>query len=344
MKQDMATVIEESSMIIAVADLHLGSQIANKSGFSNFVQEFLKPNQDDISHLVLLGDVLDLWRNKNSQVIAQNLDILTELGQLDMKKNYLVGNHDYAILNLLSNQSTLSVTHESVGVFDHVSETLSLESNGLKLKFIHGHQVDYWSALRFYEIFSQAMCFVDSGDQELSDVWNIIYRFAEILSEKSRNQVRNLPHKIQIELEQKLAGPIDGSVQGEKKGLYYEWELLSEVSDFEEVSRFSSVPLENIIQFCEDWKQILKAVDQCQGKTPLPLDLENELHQRRRKAASFTIGLQEDEFLIRGHGHRPYVSQKIKVADSGCWLDERGSFLKIIDGQVSVHQWGSERP
>ena len=60
MKQDMVTATEESSMIIAVADLHLGSQIANKSGFSKFIQEYLKPNEDDISHIVLLGDILDL--------------------------------------------------------------------------------------------------------------------------------------------------------------------------------------------------------------------------------------------------------------------------------------------
>jgi UDP-2,3-diacylglucosamine pyrophosphatase LpxH len=336
----MATATEEASMIIVVADLHLGSQMANKSGFSKFVQEFLEPNQDDISHLILLGDILDLWRNKNSQVIVENLDILTELGQLDMKKNYLVGNHDYAILSLLSNQSTLSVSHESIGVFDHVSETLSLESNGLKLKFIHGHQIDYWCALGFYEIFSQAMCFVDDNDgQELSNVWNIIYRFAESLPEKSRNQVRNLPKEIQDNLEQKLAGPVVGTVLGEKKGLYYEWELLRKVSDFDEVSLTSSMNLDDIIRFSEDWKRILMAVDHYQGEQPLPLDLENELYNKRRKAASIIRGLQEDEFLIRGHGHSPYVSQEIKVADAGCWLGERGSFLKIIDGQVSIHKW-----
>ena len=325
-------------MIIAVADLHLGSQMSNKSGFSEFIRDFLVPNQDDISRIVLLGDILDLWRNSNSQVMLQNFDILTELGRLDMKKSYLAGNHDFIIYNLL-HQSTSSVPPDSTGLLDQVSETLDLTSNGLKLKFIHGHQVDYWSALRFYEVFSQAMCFVDSEDQDLSDLWNIIYRFAENLPEESRSRVRSISQEIQGELERKLAGPLDGNMQEEKTGLHFEWELLRKVSDFEDIALSSLKPLEAIQQFAVAWEQILKKLDNYPDRTSIPPHLEFEVHQRRREAASLTVGLQEDEFLIRGHGHTPYVNQENKVADAGCWLGEAGSYLKILDGQVTVHQW-----
>lgn len=334
----MATVIEETGMIIAVADLHLGSQMSNKSGFSEFIHNFLVPNQDEISRIVLLGDILDLWRNSNSKVMLQNFDILGELGRLDMKKNYLVGNHDYIIYSLL-NPNTSSIPPDSTGLLDQVSETLELTSDGLKLKFIHGHQVDYWSALRFYEVFSQAMCFVDSEDQDLSDLWNIIYRFAENLPEKSRKPVRSLPQEIQLELERILAGPLDGNVQEEKTGLYTEWELLRHVSDFEDVSLSSSKPVDSIEYFAAEWEQILKTLDHYPDRTSIPPHLEFEVHQRRREAAALTVGLQEDEFLIRGHGHTPYVNQENKVADAGCWLGEAGSCLKILDGQVTVHQW-----
>ena len=81
-------------MIIAIADLHLGSLIANKIGFQGFIHDFLKPNQSDISHLVMLGDILDLWRNTNSRVLAENADIITELGQLDMKKGFALTDED----------------------------------------------------------------------------------------------------------------------------------------------------------------------------------------------------------------------------------------------------------
>ncbi len=325
-------------MIIAVADLHLGSQAANKSGFSDFIHNFLEPNQDDISRIVLLGDVLDLWRNSNSQVLLQNFDILSELGRLDMKKNYLAGNHDYIIFSLL-NQSSLSVPPDSTGVLDQVAETLDLKSDGLKLKLAHGHQIDYWPALRFYEIFSQAMCFVDSEDQDLSDLWQIIYRFAENLPEESRDSVRNVPQDVQGALERKLAGPLDGNILEEKSGLHYEWELLYKVRDFKDIAQRSSKSLMDIEQFAIDWEQTLKTLDHYPDRSSIPPHLEFDVHQKRREAASLTVGLQEDEFLIRGHDHTPYVSQETKVADAGCWLGEAGSYLKIVEGQVSVHRW-----
>ncbi len=324
-------------MIIAVADLHLGSHMANKSEFIRFIHEFLKPNQKDISRIVLLGDILDLWRNQNSQVLRENLDVLGELGKLDMKKNYLVGNHDYAILSLLGKDNS-TVPSGSRGVLDQVSETLELTNDGLKLKFIHGHQIDYWPALEFYEVFSQAMCFVDNDDPELLDVWNIIHRFAEVLPERTRNKVRTLPEEIQNALEKKLAGPLDGIVE-EKKGLQYEWGLLLNVSDFEDVSNRSGKMLSEIMELSRVWERTLRALDQHPRGSVIPAQMEHDVHQMRRDAAVITVNLQEDEFLIRGHGHTPYVTKKHKVADAGSWLGERGSYLRIVDGQVTAHQW-----
>lgn len=325
-------------MIIAVADLHLGSNLANKSGLYDFIHDFLEPNQNDISQIVLLGDILDLWRHRNSQVLQQNLDVLTELGRLDMTKNYLAGNHDYAIFSLLNQNASLA-NPGSAGLLDQVSETLEIQYDGIKLRFIHGHQVDYWAALSFYEVFSQAMCLVDDDNQDLSDVWNIIYRFAETLPENTRNKVRNISHETQIAIEEKLAGPLDGNMQEEKKGLQYEWDLLREVSDFEDVAQRSSRLLGEIEKLNADWEHLLHNLDLYSSKTLLPPPIANEVHQKRREAASLTVGLQDDEFLIRGHGHTPYISQEAMVADAGCWLGRQGSYLKIADGQVSVHIW-----
>jgi len=309
--------------------------MSNKSGFYDFINDFLKPNQNDISRIVLLGDILDLWRNTNSKVLSQNLDILEDLGRLDIAKNYLIGNHDYAIFSFLGHDFA-SISPDSTRMFDQVSETLAIVSDEIKLRFIHGHQVDYWSALSFYEVFSQAMCFVDSDDKDPLDVWNIVYHFAETLPEKTKNKVRNISHDIQIALEKKLAGPFGGNMEGEKKGLLYEWELLQNVSNFEEIADKNSTSLREIKDFVDKWERTLDILDQ---HPSMPSDLLNEVHLTRRQAANLTVGLQEDEFLIRGHGHTPYVSQETRIADAGCWLRERGSYLKITDNQVSVHQW-----
>ncbi|MFX1485309.1 MAG: hypothetical protein ACFFCP_19215 [Promethearchaeota archaeon] len=325
-------------MIIAVSDIHLGSQIANKAGFFDFIRGYLEPYQDEISRLVLLGDILDLWRNQNSQVMLQNLDVLTELGHLDMIKNYIVGNHDYAVYSLL-NQNTSQVSPDSAGVLDNVSETLEIKNDGLNLKFIHGHQVDYWPAIRFYENFSKAMCFVDAHEEELSNVWAIINQFADNLPLSSRIKLSDLSHDSKMALEQKLAGSFDGNFEGEKTGLLYEWELLSKVSDFEEVSIRCGKPLNVIEDFAALWEEDLKTIDQYSDFRIPPPDRAKEVHKSRRIAADLSIGLQEGQFLIRGHGHMPYISQEAKVADAGCWLGTKGSYIVIDDGRVSVNQW-----
>jgi len=326
------------TVIIAVSDIHLGSQLANKSGFREFIRNYLKPNQDDISRIVMLGDILDLWRNTNSRVLIDNLDILSEIGQLDMDKNYLAGNHDFAVVSLLS-QTQSSVPPDSTGVLDRVSETLELTNDGLKLKFIHGHQVDYWSALRFYEIFSQSMCFVDKNEPELSDVWTIVRQFAEDLPEDYRSRLEDISPETRAALEQKLAGPLDGTLDGEKTGLSYEWDLLSSVRDFEDVVIRSGRPLDAIEQFAGVWRRVLETIDQYSTFPLPPPHIEDEVHGSRRIAADLSVGLGEDQFLIRGHGHIPYVSQESMVADAGCWLGEKASYLSIKEGEVSVHQW-----
>lgn len=325
-------------MIIAIADLHLGSQMSNKSGFIEFIHEFLKPHQDEISRIVFLGDILDLWRNSNSQILTENLDVLRELDCLDTKKNYLVGNHDYAILNLLS-QGVISTSPSSTGVLDQVSETLEMTDDGLRLKFAHGYQIDYWTALQFYEVFSQALCFVDPKDEDLSDAWNIIYRFAEKLPEKTRAKVRGLTKDIQNEIEQKLAGPLGDSVDKAKTGLLYEWNLLQKVSVLEDVAHRYSKTFDTIEQFARDWVDTITKIDQHSETPNIPPKVKDEMHRMKRKAATFTIGLDDDVFLIRGHSHEPYVDLDAQIADAGCWLDSKGSYLKIEEGLVSVHEW-----
>jgi UDP-2,3-diacylglucosamine pyrophosphatase LpxH len=296
----------------------------------------LEPNQDDISRIVLLGDILDLWRNSNSQVLLQNLDVLEQLGRLDMMKNYLAGNHDYAVFSLLKQSS---VQPDSTGVLDQVSETLELTHDGHQLKFMHGHQIDYWPSLRFYETFSKAMCFVDMNDEELSDVWVIINQFAEDLSECSRSKLNSLTHEAKIAFEQKLAGPLESNAEGEKKGLRYEWDLLCKISDFEDVSKRSRKPLKGIEQFAGKWEKLLDSLDTYRDFPIPPRQIANQVHEMRRIAADLSVGLSDEQFLIRGHGHTPYVHQESMVADAGCWIGERGSYLRIIDGQVSVHKW-----
>ena len=104
------------------------------------------------------------------------------------------------------------------------------------------------------------------------------------------------------------------------------------------IERFSSSP-DNRQQFADLWESLVAWMDNNPNPLSLSDSISNPIHMCRRIAATFTTGLKADEFLIRGHGHTPYVSQDTMVADAGCWLGTKGSYIQIDDDHVSVHKW-----
>jgi len=118
-------------LILAASDVHLGYQNSNRQDFLSFLEEVCKQlGQDD--HLVLLGDILDFWRRNNVTVAIENELVFNTLASLDAKIHYVIGNHDYSLINLeLPNNQFLDVR-----------KTLKLEESGHSYNFIHGYQLE----------------------------------------------------------------------------------------------------------------------------------------------------------------------------------------------------------
>lgn len=140
-------------MILVISDLHLGYKKSNDEEFLNFLKDY---HNQDIDHLVLLGDILDFWRCKSSKIITRHEDILSKLSDLSDKIYYIAGNHDYYILHLKE-------------IFGHnypfkFSKDLRLKNNGEMFYFMHGYELEVLSTLdpltiELYEKFSHRMCF-----------------------------------------------------------------------------------------------------------------------------------------------------------------------------------------
>ena len=67
--------------------------------------------------------------------------------------------------------------------------------------------------------------------------------------------------------------------------------------------------------------------------------LESHLAKMQRIAAILSINLPHNEFLVHGHGHKMMLNQENRVADTGCWIGNRGSFVSISNGSVSCSRW-----
>lgn len=367
-------------MIVAVSDLHLGDKASNKSGFINFIEGYLKPNAEDITHLFLLGDMLDLWRKNNSAVISNNLDILDSIRSLGFRVFYLVGNHDFIMTDMIGKYPGFvpsATTVENLGDIT-ICTTHQMTDGNEKLRFIHGHQIDYWYALPFYKAFCRAMCNVDENQKALANIWELVLLFSQDISPVVYSRISQMSNETRRKIELKLAGPLEESKMSKEESTLVELDLLRQFIEIgqlcprtSDANLFESVRKEvrALSNSFRKWTSAPKSIEEtyqlASYGTPEEivsrfimtwsdsyrwfLESEKELakldkrvqllRHLRRIAAMLTVNLQPDEFLIHGHGHVPFADLKTRTADTGCWLRDKGSFISIEDGIVTSMLW-----
>jgi UDP-2,3-diacylglucosamine pyrophosphatase LpxH len=370
-------------MLVAVSDIHLGDRAANRTGFVDFIEDYLKPNARDISGVYLLGDIFDFWGRNSSSVILDNLEILRTICSLGFKVFYIVGNHDFIIADMYGDAATDNVSRALNSAITNlaVSSNQTATNANKRFRFIHGHQIDYWYVLPFYEAFCRAMCHIYESNSNPTDLWDLVQRYSQNLSPITSSRLAQLSKSTRSSIEYKLAGPLKGQVMSKEESVIVELALLNQ---FIEISRlcpevehnecFDTVRTE-ILRFCDHATALAFEFERINDLTRIgsqgtPEELVNQFlmawanaHQwvrdqskngcssreykqllvhLRRIAAMLTVNLRPDEFLIHGHGHQSYINLEIKDADAGCWLGHSGSFITVDDGTVSLSTWPLE--
>jgi UDP-2,3-diacylglucosamine pyrophosphatase LpxH len=132
--------------IIAVSDVHLGylkeddskQSLSNKSGFCKLLRD--EDVWDGINHLVICGDMLDMWRRDMVGVTIENMDVLNLLQNLsskNVKVHYLAGNHDYHIRHL--NRSSYPFGFSE---YKDPKEGIALKEGDKWYRFKHGYDLE----------------------------------------------------------------------------------------------------------------------------------------------------------------------------------------------------------
>ncbi|MHA1135195.1 MAG: metallophosphoesterase [Candidatus Thorarchaeota archaeon] len=359
-------------MIIAVSDLHLGDPVSNRTGVLSFIEDFLTQKSDEISDLILLGDILDLWRRNSSAVILDYLDVLNNVCALGFNVHYIVGNHDFTMIDYGPSGSTVDVpkVHPDNPTKLTVSESLTLSNGGKKFRFIHGHQMSYWYALPFYEAFSRAMCNITEEVKELSNVWTILQRQTEKHSPFIFERIGNLSSEERLKIDGKLAGPLVGHITTVEESLIEDYNLLRNFVEFKDYQTNRVAPIHNEISVLFKKIEAFPKIESLEGLRKITKDSHYEelagaflnawigvfrwlninkesrndgftklATQFQRIALMFSTGLELDEFLIHGHEHNKHVDYEIQIADAGCWIEDKSSFIKIDDGEVTCMPW-----
>ncbi len=118
--------------ICVISDVHLGHENCNIQALGEFLNKY---KFEDIDHLVLLGDIFDLWERYLGQILAENDNIIERISNLNVDEiHYIVGNHDYYMLDLYKEYAE-NIPYK-------VCKSLRIQEDGNKFYFIHGHEPD----------------------------------------------------------------------------------------------------------------------------------------------------------------------------------------------------------
>jgi UDP-2,3-diacylglucosamine pyrophosphatase LpxH len=155
---------------IVVSDVHLGYKKCNKKDFNAFLEYLSK--REDINHIVICGDFLDMWRRDLAGVVLENADIFDKLQNLQnklqnlqkpgMTVDYVAGNHDYHVSKF-----------KNFGYQFAFHDELSLTMDGIKYKFLHGYEFDRGQD----KIYFDALCYSTDEVGDIADnAWEIYNR------------------------------------------------------------------------------------------------------------------------------------------------------------------------
>ena len=145
--------------VIVTSDHHLGYANCDKAAFNSFLDELAQEN--DLTHLVLLGDVVDMWRRDASGVFLEAHDTVTKLLALKSKGVqifYVAGNHDYHVLDL-----------NNPGYPIKFSKELTLNDGPVTYRFVHGYEFDPEQKVPFMAFLCRVMS--DTGGALENHLW-----------------------------------------------------------------------------------------------------------------------------------------------------------------------------
>ena len=164
-------------MIIAVSDTHIGYSRCNRADFARFLDWVAV--QDDVTDLVLAGDILEFWRRDMIAVTMESADIIARLIAMykgGMKIHYIAGNHDYLVrhLKIFPNRFKFSTKVELV-------------EDGVNYKFIHGWELDPDQNTAFFD----ALCYTNDQSGRFADrVWDVYIKWIENPQKRAKEWLR----------------------------------------------------------------------------------------------------------------------------------------------------------
>jgi UDP-2,3-diacylglucosamine pyrophosphatase LpxH len=190
--------------IVVVSDVHLGSQTSDVASFNSFLLSL--HDDPELTDLVLLGDIVDMWRRDASGVFLENMEtvqIIKDL-QKQIKVHWVAGNHDYHVLKLKNRASHYHYPFE-------FSKTLQIADGDHSYLFMHGYEFEYGRALKIIRPSMDILCHFMSDVDGIGEekLWNSLRRKVldlhyTVFSQGLERRLKRMPRSLNDGPEERL--------------------------------------------------------------------------------------------------------------------------------------------
>lgn len=346
--------------IVVVSDLHLGYQEQSLRDFTYFVRNYLAKNE--ITNLVLLGDILEFWRVCPTHLREACWKILEEISTLDniQKTFYIHGNHDYIVYEP---ETRKQLRLGSFG-FEFPPYPLYLKSGDRQFFFLHGYELKESEqyGYTFYRYWCRYYCMLVCQAEER---WRIGHSFWQWLDKIRQFFFWRRNRKRRKHCEQ-AADDIEAI---HAKGIDSFYQFSQAQKDLPFIASKKMRVTHNkrkMIEVCEAGLTHPSS----RGLFDRLKDPSRIIHEAARaelwQVAQNKYKLKKDDFMIIGHTHGTWIqppgtpsyipkssspASKLPqwvtdvwrkdfggIANAGCWtqkfLSKKNSYLVIKDGKI----------
>jgi UDP-2,3-diacylglucosamine pyrophosphatase LpxH len=315
---------------LAISDLHLGHVESDVDSFKKLLQEFFVNRI--VKNFILLGDIFDLWRRDNIQVVKDHAEILRSLIQLVnngkiAKIHFVIGNHDYTIQEVLISLKGNSDA-ELANIADEIEKLVStnkLQFYGGKLSkatsfltlpfnaerkffFIHGHNLE-WSGILTDDAYEAVLTGLCSADNTTGPILDAIWKGITFFTSHEGSPLLLRWRIISI--------------------LLGKWVAKRLVDDMEAPAEERST-LKNILLKEYRREEVFNS--------PMQSEAEKAIMELARIFVNFD---PETQYLIFGHTHQS--GKGTNISNAGCWYkskkDEERLLIINTEGEVSIHKF-----
>jgi UDP-2,3-diacylglucosamine pyrophosphatase LpxH len=208
--------------IIVVSDVHLGSGTCDRASFNSFLGSLHE--DPELNELVLLGDIVDMWRRDASGVFLENMETMQIIKDLQnkIKVHWVAGNHDYHVLRLKNRAPHYRYP------FDFKKD-LEIVDGGRTIRFMHGSEFEYGHELGLLRPSMEILCRLmsDFDGVEEERLWTYLQRkfldlhytiFTQHLETRLKRSTRSLNDSPQERLKENKLERVEKRAYEEVRG------------------------------------------------------------------------------------------------------------------------------